>query len=1082
MKKLLPLLIVMAIAWLTGCSTTSVFVDKKLVSSVTQPGKEKFLNHKVEVISSDKTNFKVKVTKSVSNGEICSDFEGAIIKTTKYYFMPIHAKSIHESYEYDDFSKFRGLLLLDLTGIPIVFDLFAPFLIEGAYERRFDNEKFQIYSPNIIEVPISNDQIEVHTNTTTIAKIKTNSDGIANINIADYPITLQDTSDIHIQFKYQDALADATVSGNAYTANRKKRSKPCDLLAEVLEFNDQSATNPNNAVDAAEESFVKIRITNKGGGTGFNVGLVSTSDNSHVTVPGRIDMGDIAPGQTKTVTVAVKGDLKTTDGKVDLSFFAEEERGYGSNTSVKELKTVAMIPTGLDIVQFRVLDGKTGLAKGNGNGIPENGETFELEVFVKNSGKGEARQVTVETADRLDQVTFKKKTVALGNIAPGQTVTGNLVVELARAYNGEMLKPKITARDTYNVGKVTKTLDVPVRLQKPVLAVASAIKGQIGTVIRNGDQASVVLSVYNRGGIDAKNVRMTLSLVEKGPSISGEKILDLGDIPAGTESNPFRVNVTIPRTYQGKGVTMNVALAQNEFGSLSDIAVIPVTPSSPQLAVSWQIQSGMVDNKIQLGQAARLKMVVENLGEIDARNVVLRLGSNDASIVPQFPDGESQVNINTLPPGERMEQDFIILARKNQAVKQGDYQVNVSATQKDFPALDRQLAFKTLDSVEFGRIAAIQSGGSTYVASTIPPQVWITYPSDSMTLDDDVLNLQGYAHDDKGISKMEIRVNGELLANDGDRALKIKNSGASSEANRTTINRKIKLKEGSNRIEIVAWDTDNLENRKSVSVVRSKMKSEIWAAVIGINDYKSNDIPDLKYAVSDAQAMVDYLGKRMNVPKDHIFYLDNEKATKQNVEKLLGDTLPQKANPQDTVIIYYSGHGAPYPDKSSSDGDNISKYLLTSDTDPSSMWSTAVAMDNVRTIFSRLPSERVIFLADTCYSGASGGKTFTANTRAVLSDNFLERMATGRGRVIITASGAGELAREDKQLDGGHGVFTYYLLDGLRGGADSDKDGLITAGEAYAYVSRKVSDHTKNEQHPVKKGEEERPIILGVVR
>jgi len=67
-------------------------------------------------------------------------------------------------------------------------------------------------------------------------------------------------------------------------------------------------------------------------------------------------------------------------------------------------------------------------------------------------------------------------------------------------------------------------------------------------------------------------------------------------------------------------------------------------------------------------------------------------------------------------------------------------------------------------------------------------------------------------------------------------------------------------------------------------------------------------------------------------------------------------------------------------------------------------------------------------------------------------------------------------------LGGGHGVFTYYLLEGLKGAADADGDKLITSGEAYEYVFKNVSRHTQNMQHPIKKGEEERPIILGVIK
>ena len=63
-----------------------------------------------------------------------------------------------------------------------------------------------------------------------------------------------------------------------------------------------------------------------------------------------------------------------------------------------------------------------------------------------------------------------------------------------------------------------------------------------------------------------------------------------------------------------------------------------------------------------------------------------------------------------------------------------------------------------------------------------------------------------------------------------------------------------------------------------------------------------------------------------------------------------------------------------------------------------------------------------------------------------------------------------------------HGVFTYYLLEGLGGKADFDGDGVITLDEIYRYVSVKVPQATGQDQHPVKKGEMTGEIILGVVK
>jgi len=81
--------------------------------------------------------------------------------------------------------------------------------------------------------------------------------------------------------------------------------------------------------------------------------------------------------------------------------------------------------------------------------------------------------------------------------------------------------------------------------------------------------------------------------------------------------------------------------------------------------------------------------------------------------------------------------------------------------------------------------------------------------------------------------------------------------------------------------------------------------------------------------------------------------------------------------------------------------------------------------------------------------------------------------------VIITASGANEISVEDDDLK--HGVFTYYLLEGLKGKADFDRDGIITVDEAYTYVSSNVPVATGQAQHPVKKGSVEGQLIMGIV-
>jgi uncharacterized caspase-like protein len=137
-------------------------------------------------------------------------------------------------------------------------------------------------------------------------------------------------------------------------------------------------------------------------------------------------------------------------------------------------------------------------------------------------------------------------------------------------------------------------------------------------------------------------------------------------------------------------------------------------------------------------------------------------------------------------------------------------------------------------------------------------------------------------------------------------------------------------------------------------------------------------------------------------------------------------------------------------------------------------------MAEVSRIFGRIQSERLVFIADSCYSGASGGRTIgMSGIRARISEDFLDRLSSGKGRVILTASGANEVSAEKPEIQ--HGVFTYHLLEGLKGKTDTDKDGVITVDEAYAYVSQHVPLSTGQEQYPVKKGTVEGRLILGIV-
>jgi hypothetical protein len=357
-----------------------------------------------------------------------------------------------------------------------------------------------------------------------------------------------------------------------------------------------------------------------------------------------------------------------------------------------------------------------------------------------------------------------------------------------------------------------------------------------------------------------------------------------------------------------------------------------------------------------------------------------------------------------------------------------------------------------------------------------PPVIMIASPKDGGTIEANSIRISGVAEDEQGIERLEILINGQPLEEKAGRGMRLQKDASS---RRIEFNEPLTLQAGENQIKVRAVDSDGFSSEKTLVVRYVELRKNIWAVVVGINDYPNTR--QLKWAVNDARAFYRHLIDVMQVPHENVTLLLNQDAGLSRLRSTLGTHLKKMAGKEDMVIIYFAGHGATEKDVLSPDGDGLEKYILPYDVDPEDLYASALPMREVSHIFYRIQSQRIIFIADACYSGASGGRTISlSGIRANISDAFLDRIATGKGTVIMTASGANEVSAEDEKLQ--HGVFTFYLLEGLAGAADADKDGLISVDEIYQYVSVQVPRATGQEQHPVKKGTVEGRLILGIIR
>ena len=245
----------------------------------------------------------------------------------------------------------------------------------------------------------------------------------------------------------------------------------------------------------------------------------------------------------------------------------------------------------------------------------------------------------------------------------------------------------------------------------------------------------------------------------------------------------------------------------------------------------------------------------------------------------------------------------------------------------------------------------------------------------------------------------------------------------------------------------------------------STFRGKRYAIVVGVSKYRDARIPALQYADRDAKSMYDFLRSERaglgGVPSENIRVLLNQEATYLNIRKALFQFLKVPTE-DDVVYVYFAGHGTPDPDRP----ENL--YLLPYDADQDNISATAVPMSDVQKAIKDVYARHVVMMVDACHSAGVGGNA----TRSVTSLNeinnaFLDRLeASTGGHVTFTASEAKQQSQEDARWGGGHGVFTYFMLEGLKGAADMNRDQIVSLGEMMEFTRDRVRRETVNAQIP----------------
>jgi hypothetical protein len=228
-------------------------------------------------------------------------------------------------------------------------------------------------------------------------------------------------------------------------------------------------------------------------------------------------------------------------------------------------------------------------------------------------------------------------------------------------------------------------------------------------------------------------------------------------------------------------------------------------------------------------------------------------------------------------------------------------------------------------------------------------------------------------------------------------------------------------------------DTQGLSKGSTINT-----NPRVFALVVGISDYYGTE-SDLRYADADARYFYTHL---MNAFPNEIRngsckLLLNHQATASNIKNQLLSIF-SKANENDYVIFYFSGHG------------NIGVIV------PADI-PNYVYYSEVKAAFRNAKAKYKLCIIDACYAGS------IEHINSISNYNNYQMVREAR-LAVLTSSSSNQVSAEYSTL--GQGLFSYWLVKGMRGAADLNRDKYITAGELFVYTRKAVAEKSNGSQIP----------------
>ena len=259
----------------------------------------------------------------------------------------------------------------------------------------------------------------------------------------------------------------------------------------------------------------------------------------------------------------------------------------------------------------------------------------------------------------------------------------------------------------------------------------------------------------------------------------------------------------------------------------------------------------------------------------------------------------------------------------------------------------------------------------------------------------------------------------------------------------------ITLQNGKNTVELYAKNeagkVESLHISKTLNWHGNVKKPNLYIFTVAINKYRDRRL-QLKYAVPDAEFILKGFSSQKKSLYQNIFthHLFDDNVTKDGLKSSF-EKLGNEIQADDVFVFYIAGHGITYDE----DGDY---YYLPSNfrfTSSEAIQQQGISKNDLTRYLSLIKAGKTLMLMDTCNAGSFLGN----NTRGLSEPTAIDRLTRSTGHATIVASSDDQVAMEGYE---GHGIFTYILVEGLTGKADTDGDGFITLQELSIYAEEEV--------------------------